>query len=65
MPLRPLDNLRDKVRSLHERHERKRSVTLFGNPHASTAAQAGKAADGPSEHEPGPIARRSTHGGHD
>ena len=57
MPLYPLDNLRDKVRSLHERHERKRSVTLFGNPHASTAAQAGKAADGPSKHEPGPIAR--------
>ena len=57
MPLHPLDNLRDKVRSLHERHERKRSVTLFGNPHASTAAQAGKAADGPSKHEPGPIAR--------
>lgn len=57
MPLHPLDNLRDKVRSLHERHERKRSVTLFGKPHASTAAQTGKAADGPSKHEPGPIAR--------
>ncbi len=32
-------------------------MTLFGNPHASTAAQAGKAADGPTKHEPGPIAR--------
>ena len=49
MPLHPLDNLRDKVRSLHESHERKSSVTLFGNPHASTATQAGKAADGPSD----------------
>ncbi len=55
--MHPLDNLRAKVRSLHERQGRKRGVTLFGDPRASTSSPTGKAAEGTSEHEPGPIAR--------
>ncbi len=57
MPLHPLDNLRDKVRSLHERHERACSVTLFGNPRAGADIPTGTTSGGSPKHEPGPLAR--------